>query len=93
MPKIVGNLFAKAALHDVNHDLALPGAQRFKALPELTQGLLTLVPGAIAIEASRYGLVRNSMAPPFIACTDIGISPCPVMKMIGSWMFAAASSR
>ena len=23
------------------------------------------------------------MAPPFIACTDIGMSPCPVMKMIG----------
>jgi len=21
--------------------------------------------------------VRNSMAPPFIACTDIGTSPCP----------------
>ena len=24
------------------------------------------------------------MAPPFIACTVIGMSPCPVMKMIGS---------
>ncbi len=33
------------------------------------------------------------MAPPFIACTDIGMSPCPVMKMIGSSLFAAASSR
>jgi len=28
------------------------------------------------------------MAPPFIACTDIGMSPCPVMKMIGSRLFA-----
>ena len=25
------------------------------------------------------------MAPPFIACTDIGMSPWPVMKMIGSF--------
>jgi hypothetical protein len=33
------------------------------------------------------------MASPFIACTDIGMSPCPVMKMIGSSRFAAASSR
>ena len=24
------------------------------------------------------------MAPPFIACTVIGMSPCAVMKMIGS---------
>jgi hypothetical protein len=33
------------------------------------------------------------MAPPFIACTDIEMSPCPVMKMIGSSLFAATSSR
>src|ERR671910_247552 len=29
------------------------------------------------------GLVRNSSAPAFIACTDIGASPYPVMKIIG----------
>jgi hypothetical protein len=28
-------------------------------------------------------LVRNSSAPAFIALTDMGISPRPVMKMIG----------
>ena len=32
--------------------------------------------------------MRNSIAPPFIACTDIGMSPYPVMKIIGIWMFA-----
>ena len=35
----------------------------------------------------------KSIAPPFIAWTDIGISPCPVMKMIGSWVFFDASWR
>jgi hypothetical protein len=29
------------------------------------------------------------IAPPFIAQTDIGMSPYPMMKMIGRWMFAA----
>ena len=29
------------------------------------------------------GFVRNSTAPAFIARTVIGMSPCPVMKMIG----------
>src|SRR5271167_525947 len=33
------------------------------------------------------------MAPPFIACTDIGMSPCPVIKMIGSCLFAAANRQ
>ena len=33
------------------------------------------------------------MAPAFIARTVIGMSPCAVMKMIGSRLFAAASSR
>ena len=33
--------------------------------------------------SSLNGLVRNSTAPAFIACTVIGTSPWPVMKMIG----------
>ena len=35
--------------------------------------------------------MRKSTAPAFIARTDIGMSPWPVMKMIGMWMFAPAS--
>src|SRR5262249_6690414 len=33
--------------------------------------------------SSLNGFVRNSTAPAFIACTVIGTSPWPVMKMIG----------
>ena len=33
---------------------------------------------------SRNGLVRNSTAPAFIARTDMGISPWPVMKTMGT---------
>jgi len=33
--------------------------------------------------SSLNGFVRNSRAPAFIACTDIGTSPWPVMKIIG----------
>jgi len=33
---------------------------------------------------SRKGLVRNSTAPAFMAWTVIGMSPWPVMKMMGS---------
>ena len=33
------------------------------------------------------------MAPAFIALTVIGMSPCPVMKMIGRCLLAAESSR
>src|SRR5213593_4138099 len=42
---------------------------------------------------SRKGLVRNSTAPDFMAFTDIGISPCPVMKMTGIRMPASVNSR
>src|SRR5437588_135098 len=41
---------------------------------------------------SRKGLVRNSIAPPFMARTDIGTSACPLMKMIGRRNFAFANS-
>ena len=42
---------------------------------------------------SRNGLVRKSMAPAFIARTDIGMSPCPVMKTIGIPIPAPAELR
>jgi hypothetical protein len=38
-------------------------------------------------------LVRNSVAPAFIARTDIGMSPCAVMKMMGIWIPDWISSR
>src|SRR5689334_2222260 len=41
----------------------------------------------------RNGFVRNSTAPAFIARTDIGISPWPVRKMIGTGASASARAR
>jgi len=41
---------------------------------------------------SRKGLVRNSTAPAFIALTDIGMSPWPVMNMTGISILALANS-
>src|SRR5919198_1801510 len=42
---------------------------------------------------SRKGLVRNSTAPAFMACTDIGMSPWPVMNTIGIWISASLKAR
>ena len=53
---IAGNLFAEAAARDLNHDLALPGAQRFEALPEGGQSLFILPPSTIAREAELNGV-------------------------------------
>ena len=53
---IAGNLLAKAAVRDLNHDLALPGAQRFEAFPEGGQSFLILPPGAITREADLNGV-------------------------------------
>ena len=33
------------------------------------------------------GLVRKSTAPAFMACTDIGMVPWPVMKITGTWAY------
>src|SRR6185369_9704299 len=41
------------------------------------------LPMASSSTVSLNGFVRNSTAPAFMACTVIGTSPCPVMKMIG----------
>src|ERR1700674_4411692 len=53
---IARNLFAKAAVRDLNHDLALPGAQRLEAFPEGGQSFLILPPSAITIEAELNGV-------------------------------------
>jgi hypothetical protein len=98
---IAGDLFAKAALRDVNHDLALARTQRFKTLLECSQRLFTRPPGTIMSEAGLNGIEKvliterfcqelNGTA--FIACTVMGMSPCPVTKMIGMFLFAAARS-
>src|SRR6516165_10802945 len=47
---------------------------------------------ASSISCSRTGLVRKSIAPAFMALTDIGTSPCPVIKMIGILMPKRLSS-
>src|SRR5260221_546016 len=88
---IVGNLFVEAPRHDMEHDLTLAWAERVEALPERSQSPFTLPAGTIASKTGLHGvkqvlitewLVRNSMAPPFIACTVIATSACAVMKMI-----------
>src|SRR6266478_5992371 len=47
----MGDLLAEAALHDLDHYLAFPWAQRIEAHPERTQGLFILAPSTIASEA------------------------------------------
>lgn len=39
--EIAGNLFAKAAPCDMDHNLAFPGAQRFEVLPQGTLSTFT----------------------------------------------------
>src|ERR1700686_1979727 len=53
---IARNLFAKAAVRDLDHDLALPGAQRLEAFPEGGQSFLILPPSAITREAELNGV-------------------------------------
>jgi hypothetical protein len=72
--------------------IALAGAQRFKTLSKVQKAFQ--LPSGHDHEPDRPDgikkvliteqLRQNSMAPPFIACTVMGMSPCPVMKMIGS---------
>src|SRR6266700_1633742 len=59
---IAGDLFAKAALRDMNHDLALARAQRFKTFPECSQCLFTCPPGTIASEADLDGIKKVLIA-------------------------------
>src|SRR5712671_2304349 len=47
---------------------------------------------ASSISWSRNGFVRKSIAPAFMARTDIGISPWAVTKMIGIWIPALINS-
>src|SRR6202790_5245751 len=53
---IARNLFAKTAMRNLNHDLALPGAQGLEAFPERGQSFLILPPSAITIEAELNGV-------------------------------------
>src|SRR6266576_2063581 len=55
---IEGNLFAHSALCDLNHDLVLSRAQRFKTLPECSQGLFTCPPGTITSKAGLDGIEK-----------------------------------
>jgi hypothetical protein len=53
---IAGDLLAEAALHDLKHDIAFPGAQRREALLEGGQSLLIVLRGTIAREAEVNGI-------------------------------------
>src|SRR5262249_13158530 len=55
---IASDLFAKAALRDLNHDLALALGQRFKTFPEFRQSLFTFPPRTIASEADLNGIKK-----------------------------------
>ena len=44
---IEGNLLAQATARDLNHDLALPRAERGEALPEVRQSLFIFPPRTI----------------------------------------------
>src|SRR6201987_1084884 len=48
--EIVGDLLAKAALHDLDHYLAFPWAERIEARPKHTQGLFILAASTVASE-------------------------------------------
>jgi hypothetical protein len=48
---IAGDLLAKATLRDVDHDFALPGAQRSESLLEVGQSFFVLAPNPVAREA------------------------------------------
>ena len=98
---IVGHLFVESAGRGLDHDLALTGAKRVETFPEHSQRLFALSTGTIASQTS-FDCIEKVLIterfreelyrPPFIACTVIGMSPCPVMKTIGSCLFAVASS-
>src|SRR6516162_6906912 len=47
---------------------------------------------ASSMSCSWKGLVRKSTAPPFIALTDVEISPCAVRKIIGILMLDFSNS-
>jgi hypothetical protein len=99
---IVGDLFVKATSRGLDHDLALTGAKRVETFPEHSQCLFALSTGTIASQTS-FDCIEKVLitewfreelyGAPFIACTVIGMSPCAVMKTIGSCLFTAASSR
>jgi hypothetical protein len=59
---VTGNLFAEATARDLNHDLALPGAQGAKELLECRQGFLVLPPGTITSQADLYGIKEVLLA-------------------------------
>src|SRR4051794_23652542 len=56
--EVAGDLFSKAALCDLHHDLALARAQRFKTFPECSQILFTCPPGTIASETDLDGIEK-----------------------------------
>jgi len=61
----------------------------------LASGPIALNPGLDGVEQFliAHGLVRNSMAPDFIARTDIEMSLWPLMNITGSWILNSASVR
>jgi hypothetical protein len=55
---IAGDLFAETTAHDLDHDLALSGAQRIETIPQGVQSLFILAPSAITREAELDGVEK-----------------------------------
>src|SRR4029077_9425373 len=62
---VARNLFAAAATRNLDHDLALPGAQRSEPLLQRGQNLFILPPGTIAGKAKLNGVEEVLIAERF----------------------------
>ena len=99
---VVRNLLVEATGRNLDHDLALAGAECRETLLERSQCPVALPTRTIAREPGLHSIeeflitkrfCEELNGTPFIACTVIGTSACAVMKMIGTCLFAAARSR
>ena len=90
---VVGDLLVESAGHHQGHHLTLTRGERLETLPQRSDCLFVLQPRAITrqpqLDRVQQVLIAERLGQeldrsPFIARTDIGMSPYPVMKMIGT---------
>ena len=100
--QLCADLLIEHARNHVSHNFTLARSERLIVSAHLRQPCPFLARDSIALKGLldavkqilfTKGLLRNSTAPAFIACTEIGMSPWPLMKMIGICQPARASSR
>ncbi len=93
-PQANGNLLVQQAFDYQHHDFTFAIGQRCQILLERNDALVPLQlervlrrwpSQTVSISFwSSTGLGKKSTAPCFIAVTDMGMSPCPVMKTMGT---------